>query len=279
MSRRTRYRPIRRRPQPARWRWALLAGLCAGAIGGWLYGHSRPPAQPSTAWIHASVHTLPATRVLVVGGSVARGWGDQTGPGYIVRAFAALPGQHPYVITNAAIPGTGPEQVQAQFRQELDKVRPNVVVLSWGTLNDVYRRTPLNVFERAIEQEIAESLRHRAVVLVITPPVTQATYTRYSASEPQYVARELAAAAEFHNPNVYVFDVFDDMEQYLAAHHQDYARYAADGWHPNAAGHILAARLLAAGMEDVFAGGVIRYRHQAEVADHSAAGQHSHMVQ
>jgi acyl-CoA thioesterase-1 len=88
------------------------------------------------------------------------------------------------------------------------------------------------------------ALDRHAVVLIVTPPVTKASYTQYRTVEPLYLNNEMQVARSFHSPNVFVFDVFDQMKAYLVAHHQTYVPYMADGWHPNTRGHALAGRLL-----------------------------------
>lgn len=184
---------------------------------------------------------------MTIGGSVAYGWDDtKQGGGYLARAFRSLSsaGGTRYSIANRAVIGANAIQMATRYPQWLNAVKPNVVVISWGGLNDAWPRTPLSRYQAEISREIALALQIHAVVLVVTPPVTRATYTRYVLQEPMYLQAETAVARSFHSPNVQVFDVFDQMKAYLRAHHQTYKPYMADGWHPNSAGHILAGRLL-----------------------------------
>ncbi|GMA56105.1 hypothetical protein GCM10025858_06080 [Alicyclobacillus sacchari] len=46
--------------------------------------------------------------------------------------------------------------------------KPQIVVISWGLLNDVYDKTPMASFNQAIHNEIQEALAANAVVIFVT---------------------------------------------------------------------------------------------------------------
>ena len=206
-----------------------------------------PPLQvPAT--LPPSAQNWPQIRVAVFGGSIAAGWDDTQG-GYIARAMRALSvNDHvQYTIVKKAVPGMAIGQMSDKFTSVLEQYRPSLVILSWGGLNDAVDKTPVAVFGSDIAAEIRASLAQRATVLVVTPPVTAAAYIDGFHAVPYlYFSEEMKVARTFHNPNVTVCDVYDEMMQYLREHHLSYKPFQADGWHPNAKGHALAGRLLAA---------------------------------
>ncbi|GGI96918.1 hypothetical protein GCM10010885_03130 [Alicyclobacillus cellulosilyticus] len=238
----------------------LAAVLGAGALFGVWYHHRYVMNRlPTVTYIRMTPVSQEGTRVLVVGGSVAHGWNDSDG-GFIVRAFEAFGGDEPFEIVNHSAVGDGPVQYAPKFADDLRRVAPDVLVIAWGTLDDIYNHTPLSAFSAAIRAEIKQALAHRAVVMLVTPPVTKASYTQYRDEEPLYVAAEVAVAHRFDSPNVYVFDVFHEMQAWLTAHRVSYEAYASDGWHPNALGHALAGELLAHDMAKAFGEGPIQFR-------------------
>ncbi len=184
-------------------------------------------------------------RVMTVGSSVAEGWVDTEG-GYLARGFATLSAQtdHAYTVIRKAKAGDTSTKITAQYSGWLKTVHPQVVVLSWGGLDDANAKTPMPQYDKAIHDQIALALSHHAVVIVVTPPVTRASYTQYRVQEAAYLNREMEIARSFHSSNVVVCNVFDQMKAYLVAHHQTYVPYMADGWHPNSRGHILGGQLL-----------------------------------
>ncbi|GMA58292.1 hypothetical protein GCM10025858_27950 [Alicyclobacillus sacchari] len=76
-----------------------------------------------------------------------------------------------------------------------------------------------------------------------------ASYVEFKNQEGPALASEIRAVAALHNPNVHVVDLFSQMKNYLRVHHQTWEMYAADGWHPNIAGHALAAAMLTADLK------------------------------
>lgn len=198
----------------------------------------------------------PRIPVLVVGGSAAAGWRDATGPGYVSRGLTRYAQRAGLTlrIANHAIPGA--RVVNRRARRDLAgwirRPAPHrLVVLAWGTLNDLRHHTPTTAMARALHRQIQTALAAHAVVLVVTPAVTRASFEEDRLAEPAAVRQELAVAKSFQSslpsqsPNVYEVNVFAAMKQYLAVHHVAYHRLMAGRWHPNTQGHRLAGRLLA----------------------------------
>ncbi len=244
---------------------ALVVVVVTGGVRLAAFGPpaSHAPAQNPGAATAAS----PASRqlqqkgvqkpisVMTIGGSVAHGWNDtKQGGGYLVRAFRALSARTkiPYHIVDRTVVGSNALQVATKYPLWLKTVHPQVVVISWGGLNDAWPRTPFSRYEAEVNREIRLALASHASVLVVTPPVTRASYTQYRVGEPLYLDREMSAALQFHSPNVHIFDVFDQMKAYLKEHHQTYVPYMANGWHPNSRGHILAGHILYHDMRAAF---------------------------
>ena len=193
--------------------------------------------------------------VLILGASVAEGWDDKTGGGYLVRAFKTLSGvsSTQYVVHNEAHAGDGVMQVVNSYPKWLSTYKPQIVVISWGALDDLHMGTPLSKVEAQVRWEAELALGQHAVVFLVTPPVTRASYVgKLAPLEAPYVNHEIAAIRSLHNSNAYVFNVFHQMKAYLVAHHQTITPYVGDGWHPNTAGHILAGNLLSNDVEKVF---------------------------
>ncbi|SIS92657.1 SGNH/GDSL hydrolase family protein [Alicyclobacillus vulcanalis] len=200
---------------------------------------SAPPSQPVVA--------------MGIGGSVAHGWDDKSGGGYLVRAFQQLTKAGPisFDFVNKSIEGYGPTQMAAKYPAFLREIHPQVVVISWGMLDDIANKTPIPAFEQAVQSEITQALSAHAYVVVVTPPPTGASYGHDVTSESQLVADEVRVAKKFKTPDVIVVDLFNQMKQYLAAHHQSIQMYSADDWHPNTLGHELAGSLLAADLRGI----------------------------
>jgi acyl-CoA thioesterase-1 len=230
--------------------WVAVSGLavvCAAALAAGVLARTDAAS--------AAEPKLPnGIRVMTLGSSVAEGWDDKIGGGYLKRTIvhmAKVTG-YPYVLVNRAFAGNTSVQVMPQYVRWLRQVKPQIVIVSWGGLDDAHAKTPIPAFRHAVYEQIEMALHDHAVVWVVTPPVTRASYTEYKVQEPLYLDNEMAVAQGMKSPNVYVFDVFDQMKAYLVAHHQTYVPYMADGWHPNSAGDALAAKLLIADETKVF---------------------------
>ncbi|WAH44001.1 SGNH/GDSL hydrolase family protein [Alicyclobacillus fastidiosus] len=238
--------------------------LCASVLGSVAFAQNlhtnvSRTTQGSTAHQAVTTATAPITQaasgptaggktdVLIVGSSVARGWKDDRihGGGYLERAFQAIAevSDTDFHVVNRAVPGSTLRSVRNTYPQWLDKYHPDLVVLAWGGLNDLAKKTSLSDVRREVRWEIATALAHRTSVILVTSPVTRASYTTYRAGQARLFRAEVDVAKGFHSPNVHVFDVFTQMKAYLQIHHQTYVPYMGDAWHPNALGHELAAQL------------------------------------
>ncbi|WP_067927773.1 SGNH/GDSL hydrolase family protein [Alicyclobacillus shizuokensis] len=218
-----------------RWMGLAAALICAAALCGSTYIAEGRPHR------HSEQET-----VLVVGGSMAHGWLDARRDSYLRRAFAELssttPVQWQYV--DRSRPGERAVDVMHRYPHWLLSTKPQVVAIAWGLLNDCHKRTPMARFKHAIHAEIDGALARHAVVMLVTPPVTEASSSFYRAGTERYLTAEMEVAHEFRSPNVHVFDILSQMRRYMAAHGQTYWVYYGNSWHPNSAGHRLAGQLL-----------------------------------
>jgi len=236
------------------WLGACAVACAVSACG--TKAADQPPTAPESAQSAARqtspypLFSHPSAQPVVamgVGGSVAHGWDDKTGGGYLARAFQTLTKSGPisFQFINKSIEGYGPTQMAAKYPTFLHEVHPQVVVISWGMLDDIANKTPISAFEQAVQSEIQQALAAHADVIVVTPPPTGASYGHDVASEAALVQDEIRVAKQFKTPDVIVVDLFNQMKRYLAAHHQSIQMYSADDWHPNTLGHELAGSLLA----------------------------------
>jgi acyl-CoA thioesterase I len=193
----------------------------------------------------ASAHASPQ-RVVLIGGSVALGWDDKVGGGYLIRGWKQYAAEKKVAVTvvNASIEGDGPDKFASKLATTLSQAHAQILVISWGMLDSISAKTPLSVFQSAVATEIQAARAAGMDVIVVTPPPTIASYTSCLTSEPQYIAAEVAAARQYPSADVQVLDLFQTMKTYLATHHETIQSQSADGWHPNTAGHALAGQLL-----------------------------------
>ncbi|MCY0875776.1 MAG: SGNH/GDSL hydrolase family protein [Firmicutes bacterium] len=189
----------------------------------------------------------PGIRVMTIGSSVAAGWGDPNGGGYLAIAFHDLSertGKH-YQIVSWAIPGITTVQVAPHYQHWLTFVHPQIVVISWGGLDDAANHTPLTVFANNVHTEIALALAAGAQVDIVTPPVTEQVYLDGPKGLPyQYFQAEIREAQSFQSPDVHIYNVYNQMLDYIQAHHQTLKPYIDNSWHPNLRGHELGGALL-----------------------------------
>lgn len=236
---------------------ATVAAVAVGVAAGlhWTGGDASASGPRAGRSLAAG---RPVERVMTLGGSIAKGWMD-TGwqnwrhgwhGGYLLRGFEALSKASGirYTVFDRTIVGANATQMNTLYKGKytlwLRTVHPQIVVISWGGLNDALPKTPMGLYRTEIRQEILQALDAGAVVFMVTPPVTKAALTEYRVSVPAYFSNEIEVARSLNSPNVYVFNVFDQMEAYLKSHHQSYTRYMANAWHPNPLGHKLAGHLL-----------------------------------
>ncbi|GGJ11431.1 hypothetical protein GCM10010885_20910 [Alicyclobacillus cellulosilyticus] len=255
--------------RPFLW-WTHLAVAAAGAAAGWALGRlpvlAQPPSLPTLPHELALSPRLRQETVMVVGGSMAHGWADPHDNSFIKRAFAELSGStntRYQVVDRTIVGGTAAELAKQRpnaLAQWLAHDRPQVVVISWGLLDDISKKTPLNTFTAAIRSEIEQALAAKAVVILATPPVVRASATVDKAVQQRMIAREFAMARSLHNRNVYPFDVWAQMLGYMQAHHETFWKYYGDNWHPNSAGHALAGKLLYNDLVATFGTSPIAYR-------------------
>lgn len=215
----------------------------------------------------------PIIKVLTLGGSVARGWRD-TGwknwrkgwyGGYLVRGFSTFSKENAanYQIDNHTIVGANSSQMNTLYKGEYQKWlrqdNPQIVAISWGLLNDALPKTPLNTFTNNLRQEINEGLQAHAVVMIITPPVTEASLTTYKTAFKKYLNAELSVAHSYHQQHVYALDIYDTMLSDLNRRHVLLSTLTANSWHPNAKGHELAGAILASELKQQFGSSAVKY--------------------
>lgn len=195
----------------------------------------------------------PGIRVMTIGSSVAAGWGDPNGGGYLSIAFHDLSHMtnKNYQIISWAIPGITTVQVAPHYAHWLHFVHPQVVVISWGGLDDAANHTPLSTFANNVHTEIALALAEGAQVDIVTPPVTEQVYLDGTKGLPyQYFLAEMREAQSFDSPRVHVYNIYNQMVAYIKAHHQTLQPYIDNSWHPNLLGHELGGALLFGDMTD-----------------------------
>ncbi|WDM03109.1 SGNH/GDSL hydrolase family protein [Alicyclobacillus cycloheptanicus] len=209
-----------------------------------------------------------AEKVLIVGGSMAHGWKDPNDDSYLKRAFSELTSSTDttWIYDDHTTIGGSPAEnnIQSKFRTWVQQDKPQVVVISWGLLNDIVDKTPMRKFNQAIRGEIQDALAAHAVVVFVTSPVTEATETYDHQQVANYISNEIHDAQSFHSPNVYFLNLNQQMETYMAAHGQTWLNYYGDSWHPNQAGHILAGKLLFDEWIQTFGTGPVRWQPDAK---------------
>lgn len=193
--------------------------------------------------------------VMAVGGSAADGWGDTKGDGgYLKRAFNSLSKDKgaDYDFINKSVAGCGPVQYVGALTTDQQKYEPQMLVISFGLLDDISKKTPMGEFEGDLHAEIAQALKLNEPVVLVTPPVSAVSYTAQKTAELKYKDAEMKVAKAFHSPNIYIVDLLMQEEQYLSRTNQSYTRYIRDNWHPNSNGHELAGQLLAKDLDTLF---------------------------
>lgn len=211
--------------------------------------------------------SLVTERVDVFGGSIAHGWVDPHNDSYLRRAFSlrSESTNTNYDYIDHTIVGETPVLLQksGQYQTWLATDRPQIVVLSWGLLNsmDSKHKITATQFGAAVHTEIAKALAAHAVVFIVTPPVVQASATTLHARQETFIGELFTVVSNFKNKNIVIFDVYHQMEAYMAAHGQTYlAYYNGNSWHPDAAGHELAGMLLFNDLVEKYGLGSVRFQ-------------------
>lgn len=206
------------------------------------------PVYAKSANAIGAVRTQKPLTVLAVGGSSAQGYDDPKLDGYLSRALTTVSKElkRPISFVNKAKSGNIPAKVASQYEPLLQSVQPDVVIISWGLLNDISKKTPPDTFRSSIQAEVSMAIQHGADVWIVTPPATPATYVGHDVElEPQYANMEISAARAVQSAHVHVLDLLNDMKYYLKERHLSYKSYAQNNWHLNQAGHVLAGQILA----------------------------------
>ncbi|QQE78226.1 SGNH/GDSL hydrolase family protein [Alicyclobacillus sp. SO9] len=211
-------------------------------------------SSPSLKPVHTKTVNCPLN-VLVVGASTAHGWHDTKGNGYLARAFDTLTSTEgvAYRVVDKAIPGARIAEVSPRYTGWLRQYHPNVVVISWGLINDLKARTPYTSFLYDLQNEIDKALQANAKVFVITPPISRYSYTDFAAQQEELTRAEIHLVQRLQNPDVVSIDLFEQMKNTIASSNVPYQQYcASDSAHPNTRGHILAGRLLTADLANIY---------------------------
>ena len=231
-----------------RMRAAIFLAAAVVGIAGSVWTFHRPPASMST---------------VIVGGSAAKGWFDQSGRGYIERALLSYgnAARVQFRIVNHAIPGARVLNpvVRRHFADWIPQGR-GLVIIGWGLLNDVRRHTPPGRIGPIVHAEVGAALRARDVVLLVSPSATRSTFTIARHIQPAMWREEVQAAQSYQSPNVYVVNVMNPEKRWMLGHHVGYQAFMQGLWDPNTRGHQLASRILERRLEDTWHNRVPRFR-------------------
>jgi lysophospholipase L1-like esterase len=244
--------------------------LCAAALvfAGWSVGKNKTSnnvvfaATPTNT--NSLLSQLNTEKVMIIGGSMAHGWKDPNDDSYLKRAFASLTSttNTNWVYDDRTKTGASPVDLVAkgEVQSWIKQDKPQVVVISWGLLNDVSDKTPVAKFNAAIKSEIQASLAAHAVVVMVTSPVTKDTVLTDHDQIQTYIHNEVADAESFKSSNIHFIDLNATMTTYMQAHHQTWQMYYGDAWHPNQAGHELAGQLLFNQWTQTFGTGPVEFK-------------------
>lgn len=247
----------------------LTSGLF---IGGWAFGQvqatSNLPLVSASPMANPLSTSIVDEKVMVVGGSIAHGWKDPNDDSFIKRAFQSLSDttNTKYTYDDHTITGASPVDIykNGKYVAWIQSDKPNVVVISWGLLNDISDHTPTSEFRTAIENEIQTALQAHARVLLVTSPVVEANATYDLSKIKTYRTIEMNAVQSAKTPNAQYIDLNGDMSTYMRAHGQTWKMYYGDSWHPNQAGHELAGELLSNHLVSLFGMGPIQFEQKAK---------------
>ncbi len=191
-------------------------------------------------------------RVMGIGGSIAQGHGAPNDNGYLQMTFHHFGDQY----YNKAIYGANGTQLATLYKGDyqswLNQIHPQAVAISWGLLNDVVPNTPYSKFNGYIKTEINQALAKNAIVLIITPPVTEFSYGPYGKQETVYNQEEIHFIQKLNKPHVYILDLFTQMKSYIETHHVSIRSLSSDPHHPNTKGYQIAANILVSDLNHLF---------------------------
>lgn len=279
MSRTKHLRRTRRIPYIRRGFLAVLCAVVLFALG-WVASRYYTPssglllkeaAQNNQSTPNGLSSTLTKETVDIIGGSMARGWLDPHDNSYLRRAFTARTQSTntTYNYVSHATAGETPYLLdttnKAQYLSWLKSDHPQVVVLSFGIENSMSSRNKITLsqFTKSYHDLIAEALKIHAVVLIVTPPVTQELVVSDRSKTDQWMNQLFEVANSFNSSNIYIEDLFHQIKLYMAAHGKTYKDYYGNSWHPNEAGHILAGNLLSNDLVQTFGLGPILYKDES----------------
>ncbi len=206
-----------------------------------------------TKMTHAKVKpSIEHLRVMGIGGSIAEGDGATNKYGYLQMTFDHFHDTY----FNKAIYGANGTQLGTMYKADypswLRQINPQVVVISWGLLNDVVPDVSISQFNSYIQSEIQQALAKKAIVMIVTPPVTEFAYGSYGTKENEYDLEEVHYVKSLEDTNVYVFDLFTQMKAYIQHHNLNIKALSYDEHHPNNQGYQVASNLLVNDISKVF---------------------------
>ncbi len=190
--------------------------------------------------------------VMGIGGSIAEGHGAPNDNGYLQMTF------HHYgdVYHNKAIYGANSTQLATLYKGDyqswLNQIHPQAVAISWGLLNDVVPDTPYSKFNEYLKTEINQALTKKAMVFIITPPITEFSYGPYQKQEFLYNEEEIHFVQKLNKPHVYILDLFTQMNSYIKDNHLNISNLSSDPHHPNSKGYQIAADILIKDLNKLF---------------------------
>jgi len=225
--------------------------------------------------ISTETPSLAGQRVLVLGDSITQDGRYVSFLEYYLHAAGQSPDLISIGLASETVSGLSePEHpyprphVLERLDRALKAVKPTVVFACYGMNDGIYHPSSperLAAFNAGLRELIAKVRAAGASLVLITPPVfdplplaakvVPATAEKFGYSSPYSAYDDVLA--EFartenalHEPGVTVIDVHTPMAQALASarEHNPTFVFSPDGVHPGNAGHLLMARVIAAGL-------------------------------
>lgn len=198
-------------------------------------------------------HESQPKSIVLIGGSAALGDGD-SGPvkGYFTRAIDILTKQEmALTFDNQSQSGLTTAEGTPLLAKYLATHHPDIVILGYGLLDDLESHESEDAFEQHIRDQIALARKSGAEVIVSAPAPTVSSLTNDLYRIQIFIMDEFIVADEFRDNQVQCIDTYDEMKDFVEWHNIDIHTLAYDSWHPNAAGHAMAARYLARDLADI----------------------------